>query len=138
MQAKVITDVGVLKGGGVFSVDGFLTDFAMFYHYEMDGLVFSNFVKFKGFISGGGRVSLFVYYKVYDEFLKEKVEEMVHFSFSNSDLKSNFEFYMHREDLVALYTYLNNLWDDGIEYVKFKIEDHYLIVNNDFKVCLYN
>jgi hypothetical protein len=133
-----ILEAQELKCHGVLDLSNFLIDFAAFYGYEMDGLVYSNFVKFKGSPVGGGRVGVFVYYKYCDEFLKQVVEDVIHTGFSKSNIKSKFEFAIHREDLAALYAYLNNLWDDGLEYIKFEIKDHYLTIGDDFKVYIYS
>ena len=125
---------------GTISVRNFLTDFSDF-HYKANPHVWeiiSNFLKMDMQMIDNKRASIFTYYKAYED--GYKYHELVHWGLI--DTKSNVErvtFYVHYEDWDALYCYLSMLNDEyDVKYVKFEIEDGYLIVNDDFKIKLYD
>jgi len=150
-----------LKIVGTESIESFLTDFSGF-HYKSNPYVeeiVSNYLKMYIQMIGKKRASIFTYYDVYDDgtekefddldlemgFVEKyedgyKYEELVHWGLLN--VKNNIEkttFYVHYEDWDALYCYLSMLRDEyDVKYVKFEIEDGNLIVNDEFKMRLYD
>ncbi|MFP3256925.1 MAG: hypothetical protein RXO36_03905 [Candidatus Nanopusillus acidilobi] len=157
-MAKVSTETKLV---GTMSVRSFLTDFSDF-NYKANQYVeeiISNYLKMDIQMIGKKRATIFTYYDVYEDgtereiddtdlelkFVEKyedgyKYEELVHWGLVN--VKSNIEratFYVHYEDWNALYCYLSMLNDEyDVENVKFEIEDGDLIVNDDFKIRLYN
>jgi len=154
----VATDLKIV---GTISVESFLTDFADF-NYNASVYVekiVSDYLKVDIYMLDKGHAGIFTHYDVYDDGIEREIDdadlelgfvekyedgykyhELVHWGLI--DVKSNVKratFYVHYEDWNALYCYLSILNDKhDVKDVKFEIEDNNLIVNDEFKIKLYN